>query len=53
MQKRKLLFAFLINRIKEAKGLKLLIIKPLLKFSIKYCFIAYSFTINYLYNSEK
>jgi hypothetical protein len=53
MQKRKLLFAFLTNRIKEAKGLKLLIIKPLFKFFIKYYFIAYSFTIDYLYNSKK
>jgi hypothetical protein len=53
MQKRKLPFAFLTNRIKEAKGLELLIIKPLFKFSIKYYFIAYSSTINYLYNSEK
>jgi hypothetical protein len=53
MQKCKLLFAFLTNRIKEAKGLELLIIKPLFKFSIKYYFIAYSFTVDYLYNSEK
>jgi hypothetical protein len=53
MQKRKLLFAFLTNRIEEAKGLKLLIIKLLFKFFIKYYFITYSFTINYLYNSKK
>jgi hypothetical protein len=43
----------LTNRTREAKGLELLIIKPLFKFSIKYCFIAYSFAVDCLYSGEK
>jgi len=46
MQKQSPPFGFLMKRIGKAKGAWLGSIKPLFKYSIKYCFVAFNLAID-------